>query len=72
MREFQTVVSLLDGGRDADTAVGGLDQKGLSYAGLRSLTGRTIDRLNQLGIGRNDRLAIVLKNGVFVSGLLWY
>ncbi len=63
MREFQTVASLLDGGRDADTAVGGLDQKGLSYAALRSLTGRTIDRLNQLGIGRNDRVAIVLGNG---------
>ncbi len=63
MREFQTVASLLDGGRDADTAVAGLDQKGLSYAALRSLTGRTIDRLNQLGIGRNDRVAIVLGNG---------
>ncbi len=63
MREFQTVVSLLEGGRDEAPAIGALDQKGLSYAGLRALTGRTIDRLNALGIGRNDRVAIVLGNG---------
>ena len=63
MSEFQTVVSLVDRGRDEATAIGALDQKGLSYAGLRALTGRTIDRLNTLGVGRNDRVAIVLGNG---------
>ena len=31
--------------------------------GFDLLTGRTIDRLNTLGIGRNDRVAIVLGNG---------
>ncbi len=63
MREFQTVVSLVDGGRDEAAAIAALDQPALSYAGLRALTGRTIDRLNTLGIGRNDRVAIVLGNG---------
>ena len=35
----------------------------LSYAGLRELTGRTVARLNALGVGRGDRVAIVLPNG---------
>jgi acyl-CoA synthetase (AMP-forming)/AMP-acid ligase II len=63
MREFQTVVSLLSGGRDEATAIGAPAQKGLSYSALRALAGGTIDRLNSLGIGRDDRVAIVLGNG---------
>jgi acyl-CoA synthetase (AMP-forming)/AMP-acid ligase II len=63
MREFQTVVSVLDSGHDRATAIGAPDQKGLSYASLRALTAQTIDRLNSLGVGRNDRVAIVLGNG---------
>ncbi len=35
----------------------------LSHSGLRSLVQRTLDTLNGLGIGRNDRVAIVLANG---------
>jgi acyl-CoA synthetase (AMP-forming)/AMP-acid ligase II len=63
MREFHTVGSLLDSGDDAAAAIGALEQHALSYAALRALTGRTIDRLNNLGIGRNDPVAIVLGNG---------
>src|SRR5690606_13641627 len=33
------------------------------HAGLRALAGTTVERLNALGIGRNDRVAIVLPNG---------
>ncbi len=35
----------------------------LSYAKLRQLTRKTLSTLNALGIGRNDRVAIVLPNG---------
>lgn len=35
----------------------------LDYAGLRELCDRTIARLNGFGIGRGDRVAIVLPNG---------
>lgn len=35
----------------------------LSYQGLRDLVGDTLASLNQRGIGRNDRVAIVLDNG---------
>ena len=35
----------------------------LTYGELFALVGRTVQRLNALGVGRNDRLAIVLPNG---------
>ena len=35
----------------------------LSYAALRALARRTVEDLNRLGVGRNDRVAIVLPNG---------
>jgi acyl-CoA synthetase (AMP-forming)/AMP-acid ligase II len=39
------------------------DRVPLSFAALRDLAKQTIARLNALGIGRNDRVAIVLPNG---------
>jgi len=35
----------------------------LTYGGLREQVGAVIRRLNELGVGRNDRVAIVLPNG---------
>ena len=35
----------------------------LTYRELRELTGRTVEKLNAMGIGRGDRVAIVLPNG---------
>jgi oxalate---CoA ligase len=35
----------------------------LTYGGLAALAKATVDRLNALGVGRNDRVAIVLPNG---------
>ncbi|HET6182794.1 MAG TPA: acyl--CoA ligase [Acetobacteraceae bacterium] len=35
----------------------------LSHGGLRALLARTLADLNRMGIGRNDRVAIVLPNG---------
>ena len=63
MSEAHTVLALLAGGADASTAVAAPGREPLDYAGLRDHVGRTVGRLNELGIGRGDRVAIVLPNG---------
>ena len=55
--------SLLQAGPDAAPAISAPGRPKLSHAGLRALVQRTIARLNELGAGRNDRVAIVLPNG---------
>jgi oxalate---CoA ligase len=50
-------------GADSATAISAPGRPALSYADLRALVARTLAGLNALGIGRNDRLAIVLANG---------
>ena len=55
--------SLLQAGPDAAPAISAPGRPKLSHAGLRTLVQRTIARLNELGAGRNDRVAIVLPNG---------
>src|SRR5476651_808871 len=58
------ITDLLKHGKDEATAIGGVEgAKPLTYAGLRQLASRTIARLNELGIGRGDRVAIVAPNG---------
>src|SRR5687768_8463140 len=44
-------------------AIGAPERPWLSYGELDDLATDTIGRLNTLGIGRNDRVAIVLPNG---------
>ena len=63
MSSFSTIHELLQvGGDDAD-AVLGLDRAALSYGGLRRQVTATVAALNGAGVGRNDRVAIVLPNG---------
>ena len=50
------------GGRD-DIAIAAPEREPLTYGGLRDQVGRTGDALGQAGIGRGDRVAIVLPNG---------
>jgi oxalate---CoA ligase len=54
---------MLGSGADTATAISAPGRPALSYADLRALVQRTLAGLNALGIGRNDRLAIVLANG---------
>lgn len=54
---------LLAGGADAATAISAPGRAPLSHAGLRALIDTTLASLNALGVGRNDRVAIVLANG---------
>lgn len=58
-----TIHVLLQSGNDNSISISGIDRPGLSYAELRDLVTRTAKSLNGLGIGRNDRVAIVLPNG---------
>jgi acyl-CoA synthetase (AMP-forming)/AMP-acid ligase II len=58
-----TVTGLLARGEADAPAIGAPGRPWLSHAGLRELAARTIADLNALGIGRQDRLAIVLPNG---------
>jgi acyl-CoA synthetase (AMP-forming)/AMP-acid ligase II len=63
MSETTTIRELLKTGRDDAIAISAPDQAPLTYAGLREHTERTVRALNLHGIGRNDRVAIVLPNG---------
>ena len=58
-----TIMDLLQVGDDDDVALSGLDRPALQYRELRAQVTRTVAELNELGIGRNDRVAIVLPNG---------
>lgn len=61
--EIRAIPELLQAGADTDPAIRGVDRPSLSFAGLREHVDRTIAALNAAGIGRNDRVAIVLPNG---------
>lgn len=56
-------MDLLRVGDDDNIALSGLDRPALHYNELRAQVTRTVAELNDLGIGRNDRVAIVLPNG---------
>ena len=58
-----TVVQLLAKGADSAPAIGTPGRLWLTHAGLRALAARTVRDLNAMGIGRNDRVAMVLPNG---------
>ena len=53
---------LAPGAEDAP-AIAAPERTALSHGGLRGLMGETAARLNALGIGRGDIVAIVLPNG---------
>jgi acyl-CoA synthetase (AMP-forming)/AMP-acid ligase II len=54
---------LLLSGAEAANAITAPSRPALSFGALRSLIAGTVEKLNTLGIGRNDRVAIVLANG---------
>jgi acyl-CoA synthetase (AMP-forming)/AMP-acid ligase II len=65
MTAFATVADLIAGAagsvRPALRSAQG--ESALTHAGLRDLAERTVSTLNRIGIGRGDRVAIVLPNG---------
>ena len=63
MSESSTISELLATGHDDTTAIVALNRPALTYKGLRAHVERTVIALHRLGIGREDRVAIVLPNG---------
>ncbi len=64
MLPYSTVAELLAAGPAEAPAIRATEGRpSLSHAGLRSLAERTVTALNARGIGRGDRVAIVLPNG---------
>jgi acyl-CoA synthetase (AMP-forming)/AMP-acid ligase II len=58
-----TIQALLAPHPDAAPAIGATDRPWLDHGGLRMLAARTRTALNAAGVGRGDRVAIVLPNG---------
>jgi acyl-CoA synthetase (AMP-forming)/AMP-acid ligase II len=63
LADFRTLDALLRQGKDDAVAIAAPDRKPMTFGALRRLAADTIERLNGLGIGRNDRVAIVVSNG---------
>ncbi|MFQ5690336.1 MAG: acyl--CoA ligase [Gemmatimonadota bacterium] len=63
MPDSSTVWEILSAGRGEDVAIAAPGRDPLTYAGLREQVRRTVAALLERGIGRNDRVAIVLPNG---------
>ncbi|WP_419933909.1 acyl--CoA ligase [Candidatus Palauibacter sp.] len=63
MPDSITVRELLAGGSGESPAVAAPGREPLDFAGLRRHVESTVGALNGFGIGRNDRVAIVLPNG---------
>jgi acyl-CoA synthetase (AMP-forming)/AMP-acid ligase II len=58
-----TLKDLLAAGANESPALSAPGRQPLSHSALRALIEETLTTLNGLGIGRNDRVAIVLNNG---------
>jgi len=64
MTAFATIRQLLEQGPEGAAAIRAPEgRRPLSHAGLRALADATVTALNARGIGRGDRVAIVLPNG---------
>src|ERR1700678_2210696 len=63
MSAHRTLRDLIASGKDEAVAIAGHDAPPLSYAALRALVDGAVAKLNELGVGRGDRIAIVLPNG---------
>ncbi len=62
MQDSEDFSQLLGRGDPGATAIGAPEAKPLTWAALRELAYRTVDALNGMGIGRGDRVAIVMRN----------
>jgi oxalate---CoA ligase len=60
---FETIAQLISQGRPGNAAISAPGRPALTFDALQALAGRTVTALNRVGIGRGDRVAIVLPNG---------
>ena len=59
---MKTLIELLAFGHDQSLALRAANSEPLSYSALRQLNDYVLKKFNQVGIGRHDRVAIVLPN----------
>ena len=62
-QDAHNLKDLLAAGADSAVAISAPDRKPLSFGALRAFIAETVQALNAVGVGRNDRVAIVLDNG---------
>ena len=58
-----TMANLIAKGAESAPAIGAPGRPWLTHGGLRALAARTVAALNAMGVGRNDRVGIVMPNG---------
>lgn len=63
MPRSSTLRQLMSAGADDAAAIAAPGTPALNYRSLRALVEKTVAALNGFGVGRNDRVAIVLPNG---------
>jgi len=63
MKHCTSIPQLLSKGEDLHPAIGAPGQMDVNFKNLRAFITLTVSELNKMGIGRNDRVAIVLNNG---------
>ncbi len=68
MPQADTIGGLLSAGSDSAPAIGVPEGDSLDYAGLRGHLDEVVASLNGRGLGREDRIAIVLPNGPEMAG----
>lgn len=59
---MKTLIELIAVGHDASACLTAANSTAMSYAALRQLSQYVQKQFNQVGIGRNDRVALVLPN----------
>src|SRR5438309_8309095 len=60
------ILDLLDNGSSTHTAISAAGGPPVTYAGLRAQVEALVTELNRLGLGRGDRIAMALPNGLEV------
>jgi len=65
---YTTISELLSAGQDDAIALSASGRTSLDYAGLRRMVQTNHTMLNRMGLGPNDRIALVLQNGPEMVG----
>ena len=63
MAEAKTIQDMLARPARTGVAIGAPERAALTFGALESFVAKTVETLNRAGIGRNDRVGIVLPNG---------
>lgn len=63
LSEAKSIIERIAAGSDDAPAIGAPERPVLTHGGLKAQMRSTAETLNRLGLGRNDRIAIILPNG---------